>query len=247
MELKGPDCSQREALLMNEFNDGNKYGFKQDENEEWFLVHDSAVTNTNPNSMVEVKINTRPICENMTNREFREIVRNILTHAIPLVDRRISALQTWQTSEHARVARWFGRSDESARRILLNGLPRVAIVLRSLTPGNFVRASPEQDKMLGCTPNPVSAEQEAAHVCGPDTATHTISISPKFCTMRHWSADSDSRVSTVIHEVTHFLDTMATKDSKYTIAYTLRDWARDNSNLALNNADSIAGYIVEGD
>ncbi|WP_321842711.1 M35 family metallo-endopeptidase [Paraburkholderia bannensis] len=232
---------------MDEFFNDNKYGFKRDEDEEWFLVHDSAVTNTNPNSIVQVKINTRPICENMTNREFREIIRDILNRAIPLVDSRISALQMWRPDERSRVARWFGRSDESARRILLNGLPRVAIVLRSLTPGNFVRASPEQDKMLGCTPNPVSAEQEAAHVCGPDTATHTISISPKFCTMRHWSADSDSRVSTVIHEVTHFLDTMATKDSKYTIAYTLRDWARDNSNLALNNADSIAGYIVEGD
>lgn len=96
-------------------------------------------------------------------------------------------------------------------------------------------------------PNPVGAGQEAAHVCAPDTATHTISISPQFCTLRHWSADSDSRVSTVIHEVSHFMDTMATRDNKYTIAYTLRDWAQGNSELALNNADSVAGYIVEGD
>ncbi|WP_322060333.1 M35 family metallo-endopeptidase [Paraburkholderia sp. J63] len=63
----------------------------------------------------------------------------------------------------------------------------------------------------------------------------------------HSSADSDSRVSTVIHEVTHFSDTMATKDNKYTIAYTIRDWAQANSDLAMNNADSVAGYIVEGD
>ncbi|CAM2172037.1 Lysine-specific metallo-endopeptidase domain-containing protein [Paraburkholderia sacchari] len=232
---------------MNEFSNDNKYGFKRSEDEEWFVVHDGAVTNTNPGSMVYVTINTTPICENMTNKEFREIVRDILQRAIPLVDKRVAALRMWSPSERARVQRWFGRSDESAHMILLNGLPRVATVLRSLTPGNFVRASAEQDRVLGCMPNPVGAEQEAAHVCAPDTATHTISISPKFCSMRHWSADSDSRVSTVIHEVTHFFDTMATKDSKHIIAYTLRDWAQENSDLAINNADSVAGYIVEGD
>lgn len=40
---------------------------------------------------------------------------------------------------------------------------------------------------------------------------------------------------------------MASKDHQYTIAFTLRDWAQSNSDLALNNADSVAGYIVEGD
>ncbi|WP_321785211.1 M35 family metallo-endopeptidase [Paraburkholderia sp. J94] len=232
---------------MNDLSKENSYGFRRSEDEEWFLVHDSAVTNTNPDSIVEVVINTRPMCENMTNREFRDLIRDILKRAVPLVERRIAALQTWEGNERNRVQRWFGRNDDAARAILLAGLPRVASVLRSLTPGNFVRASNDNDKMLGCTPNPVSAEQEAAHVCGPDTATHTISISPRFCSMRHWSADSDSRVSTVIHEVTHFHDTMATKDSKYTIAYTLRDWAQVHSDISLNNADSIAGYIVEGD
>lgn len=30
---------------------------------EWFLVHSGAVTNTNPGSMVEVRINTENICQ----------------------------------------------------------------------------------------------------------------------------------------------------------------------------------------
>lgn len=107
--------------------------------------------------------------------------------------------------------------------ILVDGLPRIAAVLRSLSPANFVRTGSDQDRATGCMPNPAGAAQEAAHVCAPDTATHTISISPQFCDMRQWSADADSRVSTVIHEVTHFMDTMATKDNKYIIAYTLRD------------------------
>lgn len=180
-------------------------------------------------------------------KAFRDSVSSILQRAIPLVDTRIAALKQWSTGERVRVQRWFGRNDEFAHAILFDGLPRILTVLRNLSPANFVRTAGEQDRVTGCMPNPVGAGQEAAHVCAPDTATHTISISPQFCTLRHWSADSDSRVSTVIHEVSHFMDTMATRDNKYTIAYTLRDWAQGNSELALNNADSVAGYIVEGD
>jgi peptidyl-Lys metalloendopeptidase len=43
------------------------------------------------------------------------------------------------------------------------------------------------------------------------------------------------------------MDTLATKDNKYTIARTLRDWAQGNPDLVLNSADSVTGYIVEGD
>lgn len=232
---------------MSEFSSKNKYDFDINAGDEWFEIHSTAVTNTTPGSMVYVTINNERICENMTNREFREIIKSVLERAAPLVDKRIAALGIWSPVERARVQRWFGRSDESARVTLIKGLPRIAAVLRDLSPANFVRSSPDRDRTLGCTPNPVGDQQEAAHVCAPDTATHTISISPKFCSMRHWSADADSRVSTVIHEVTHFTDTMATKDNKYTIAYTLRDWAQENSDLSLNNADSVAGYIVEGD
>ncbi|QGZ62212.1 M35 family metallo-endopeptidase [Paraburkholderia acidisoli] len=232
---------------MSGFSSENKYGFKANEEEEWVTVHSTAVTNTNPGSMVYVNVNTERICQNMSNKEFREIINSILQRAIPLVDVRVHALTLWTPGERARVQRWFGRNDESAHTILLNGIPRIAAVLRSLSPANFVRTGSDRDRATGCMPNPAAPGQEAAHVCAPDTATHTVSISPLFCTMRHWSDNSDSRVSTVIHEVTHFLDTMATQDNKYTIAFTLRDWAQSNSDLALNNADSVAGYIVEGD
>ncbi|WP_243751421.1 M35 family metallo-endopeptidase [Paraburkholderia sp. BL10I2N1] len=160
---------------------------------------------------------------------------------------RVSALSEWPASERSRVAHWFGRSDETTRTTLLNGLTRVHSVLRSLTPANFVRTGSDRDRATGCMPNPAGAGQEAAHVCAPDTATHTISISPKFCAMRQWTAYSDSRVSTVIHEVTHFVDTMATLDKKYTIVPQLMAWGQTNPDLAIINADSIAGYVVWGD
>ncbi|WP_321902269.1 M35 family metallo-endopeptidase [Paraburkholderia tropica] len=231
---------------MSDLPGKNEYGFKVNE-EEWITVHSTAVTNTNPGSMVTVKINTERICEDMSNKEFREIINSILRRAVPLVEASVRALKLWTPNERARVQRWFGRNDETARTILLNGIARVSAVLRGLSPANFVRTGSDRDRATGCMPNPARSGQEAAHVCAPDTATHTISISPLFCTMRHWSDNADSRVSTVIHEVTHFLDTMASKDHQYTIAFTLRDWAQSNSDLALNNADSVAGYIVEGD
>ncbi|MBT2789164.1 hypothetical protein J7I88_00315 [Paraburkholderia strydomiana] len=197
--------------------------------------------------MVHVTINTENICENMTNKEFRGIIQEILDRAIPLVEVRLGALSKWSGSERVRVAHWFGRKDETTRATLLTGLTKVHSVLRGLTPANFVRTGSDRDKATGCMVNPAGIGQEAAHVCAPDTATHTISISPKFCTMRQWSAYADSRVSTIIHECTHFVDTMATLDKKYTIVPQLMDWGQANPDLAIINADSVAGYVVWGD
>ncbi|AYQ41158.1 hypothetical protein CVS37_24375 [Burkholderia lata] len=47
----------------------------------------------------------------------------------------------------------------------------------------------------------------------------------------------------VIHEAIHFQDTMSSTDDKYTITPLLAPWGRSNP----NNADSIAGYVVDGD
>jgi hypothetical protein len=65
--------------------------------------------------------------------------------------------------------------------------------------------------------------------------------------MRQWTAYADSRVSTIIHECTHFLDTMATLDKKYTIVPQLMEWGQANPDLSIINADSVAGYVVWGD
>ena len=119
------------------------------DNNEWVTVHDTAVTNTTPDSMVHVTINTEQICENMTNKEFRGIIQEILGRAIPLVEVRIGALSKWPDSERVRVAHWFGRSDETTRTTLVNGLTKVHSVLRSLTPANFVRTGSDGDKATG--------------------------------------------------------------------------------------------------
>jgi hypothetical protein len=78
---------------MNDISNHNEYNFDADEDNEWFLVHSGAVTNTNPGSLVHVHINTTPICRNMTNREFRIMVARLIKWAIILVDRRIADLK----------------------------------------------------------------------------------------------------------------------------------------------------------
>ncbi|WP_259460587.1 M35 family metallo-endopeptidase [Paraburkholderia sp. BL23I1N1] len=134
-------------------------------------------------------------------------------------------------------------NDDAARNLLITGLIAVNRVLRDPKPKNFVRQSPELDRALGCLPSQITAGS-AAHVCAPDTATHTICIHEVFCEIRDKSSGGDSKLSTIIHEATHFADTFGSKDWKYTITRFLPEWGQKNPQLAINNADSIAGYVV---
>ena len=83
-----------------------------------------------------------------------------------------------------------------------------------------------------------------AGVCKPDVMTHTIGINIDFCFLRDRSAEADSQLQTLIHEVTHFSDTFGSDDDIYRMAKSLlisKETAR-----ALKNADSIAGYVAYG-
>jgi peptidyl-Lys metalloendopeptidase len=126
---------------------------------------------------------------------------------------------------------------------LLNGLTAMSRVLRELAPKNFVRYSDEMVKHLGCAPNMKNGGGVVADVCGPDTATHTICIHVDFCSMREFSWDKDSMVSTLIHEASHFKDTLGTQDQVYYMFKSLQ-LATTNPELTLDNADSIAGYVI---
>ena len=233
---------------MNDFSSDNKHGFKRSEDEEWFEVHSGAVTNTNSDSMVYVTIDTTPICPNMTDREFRQTLLSLRDDAINVIEQRRNELSAWSVSAQDRVKVWFGRTDESTRRKLLSGLNALIRVMNSLTATNFVRPDPERDRAVGCTPNTKNLG-EVAHVCGPDTATHTIAIDTNFCYLPKTSAGKLSSMQlTLVHECTHFLDTFGTLDYPNGYGHTACNWfARDHADLAINNADSIAWYILARD
>ncbi|WP_250479214.1 MULTISPECIES: M35 family metallo-endopeptidase [unclassified Caballeronia] len=209
---------------------------------EFFEVH-SSMTNTVEGSSVDVYVNTERICPNMTNAEFRKMFAAAQDEAVQKIEMRLAALDVWSAREKARVWRWFGRNDEATHRRLRDGLTKVLEVVRGFGPENVVRSGSEADHATGCLPNS-RTDGVAAHVCAPDTATHTMAIDLNFCTMRPWSGTGDSQASTIIHEATHFLDTMATGDPQYTITFRLKEWGQAHPDLAIVNADSVAGYCV---
>ncbi|MDN7874315.1 M35 family metallo-endopeptidase [Burkholderia aenigmatica] len=204
-------------------------------------------TNTVEGSQRFVDVDMRPICENMTNSEFRIMFAKAQVLAVSRLEARVASLKVWSRYEKDRVFKWFGRDDDQTRTRLLTGLAKVLNVVRTFNEHNVVRTGSAADLATGCTPHPLGTDQEAAHVCAPDTATHTFSISPEFCTMRPWTAYADSQVSVIIHEASHFLDTMAATDDQYYITPFLPAWGRSHPDLAINNAESIAGYVVDGD
>ncbi|WP_321905690.1 M35 family metallo-endopeptidase [Paraburkholderia tropica] len=53
---------------------------------------------------------------------------------------------------------------------------------------------------------------------------------------------------TLVHECTHFVDTFGSRDCPNAYGRTACTWfARDHSDLAISNADSIAWYILSRD
>jgi peptidyl-Lys metalloendopeptidase len=212
--------------------------------ENWVEVG-TATTNRIPDSNVDIflDLDGPPICPNMTDAEFRTMVLKNRDRAVTHVEARLSDLRRWSAIDQARVALWFGSSDGGARERLLNGLTAISRVLGELAPKNFVRYSDEMVKHLGCTPNMKNGSGVVADVCGPDTATHTICIHVDFCSMREFSWDKDSMVSTLIHEASHFKDTFGTQDHIYHMSKALQ-FAKTNPELTLDNADSIAGYVI---
>ncbi|WP_260463904.1 hypothetical protein [Burkholderia sp. Bp8963] len=99
---------------------------------EYVTVHDSAVTNTTPGSTVEIflSLSGPPICENMTDAEFRKKVLTLRDEALKIIAQRIHELVAWEAPAQARVKEWFGKTDETIRTTLLNGLAELAKVMK---------------------------------------------------------------------------------------------------------------------
>lgn len=181
---------------------------------------------------------TENICPNMTNKAFCDLMLELRDVAVGLVEQRLKELDVWGKPEWQRVVRWFGTSDDDVRQYLKTGFRQTLKVLKELTGDNFVRYSEQAMRNVGCTPSG-NKTGLAAEVCGPDTQTRTIGIGLDFCTLPKISYRIDSQMGTLIHEVTHF------KDTVYTMGESLR--LASEPSMALTNADSLIGYVVYGD
>ncbi|CAN5482497.1 hypothetical protein BH10PSE18_BH10PSE18_30120 [soil metagenome] len=186
---------------------------------------------------------TENICPNMTNKEFCTLVLDLRADAVKMVERRLKDLDLWGKLEKARVKQWFGTDDDGTRQYLRSGLSKCLKVLMGLTCDNFVRYSDQLMRNVGCTPSG-NKTGLIAEVCKPDVGTHTIGIALDFCSLRPRSAESDSQLQTLIHEVTHFDDVFGSVDDIYKMGESLA--ISHHTKRALKNADSLVGYIAYG-
>jgi hypothetical protein len=213
---------------------------------EWQTVHDTAVTNTNPDSNVNVTLDPTPICSNMSNKEFRDSFVKSREEAVGLIQTRIAALARWDASERTRAKKWLGRSDDTTREVLQAGLPRLLQVMKDLKPENIIRWDQQRQRNITCTLLPDSGSTDAA-VCKPDTAKRIIAIFSHFCTSPRSQLWHGCQVLTLIHECTHFTDVFDSNDEMYGVSVGLSFWAQDNPDKAIKNADSLACYVGVSD
>ncbi|MET3917034.1 putative Zn-binding protein involved in type VI secretion [Variovorax sp. OAS795] len=185
---------------------------------------------------------TENICPNMTNKEFCTLMLDLRDKAVAVISKkRLPELERWGKADQARVQEWFGVAGQSMREYLRKGLAGCEQVLRGLNCKNFVRLTPD-GKTLSCIV-PSYGATTVAMVCKPDTSTHTIAFNTSFCLLRDTSAGVDSKLSTLIHEVTHFDDTFGSFDSIYYLRESRKAVQEDRAKVK-TNADNIAGYVI---
>ncbi|NTZ86757.1 hypothetical protein FCJ61_28130 [Burkholderia metallica] len=212
--------------------------------DDYVLVHDTAMTNTRPGSKVYVDINTKPICPNMSNEEFRKIVMRARDEAVRLIDDRIAALVRWDAGEQARVTTYFGHANAQIHGTLSAGLPRLRAAMQELVPEKIVRWDSETSRNLSCAIVPDSGQNRAA-VCKPDSDKRVIAIYSSFCSDPFGELYHEAQIKVLIHECTHFTDTFDSDDAMYGNSESgMRIFAMNNPDLTIKNADSITGYIA---
>lgn len=193
---------------------------------------------------------TENICPNMTNKEFATLAMKLRDIAVDYITRqRLPELERWDSEAQGRVKMWFGVADQGIRAHLQKGLVECARVLQGLAPKNFVRFTPG-GKLLTCVMD--NGLGTVAAVCKPDTATHTIAIALPFCDFPNNKIifgtnkvrDGDSKLLTLIHEVSHFDDTFSSNDTWYGTGESRHRVNLETLPALRVNADSIAAYVL---
>lgn len=192
--------------------------------------------------------NTASICHNMTDAEFYATMNQLRDKAIGLINARIAELARWHSSDQNKVNVWFGSPTETTRQLLSDGLSRMRTIMQSLSDRNYEKQTPENLARVGCVPRS-GGNIAAASVCKPD-GTYTIFIGATFCEMETERnrydgvpLDGDSKLLTLIHEVSHFPAAMDTEDRWYSTRQS-RSHAAARDTFCVSNADNIAGYVI---
>ena len=137
-------------------------------------------------------------------------------------------LDNWDDEAKANFNRWFGTTDDNARRIVQERTGKMIDLNENYIVDNFKPADP-------------SKEYRYAYVYPNDT-THTIYLDKEF--LNAGTKAPDSKAGVVTHEMSHFVDVGGTKDFVYGT-----DGAKELSKIepqdALMNADNYEYYIED--
>jgi hypothetical protein len=183
------------------------------------------------------------ICPQMSDEKFFEMMLSLRDRAIKVVQRRLNALAAWNASESERVKEWFGINDYETKLFLHAGLTKLIKTLTTLTAENFVKYDLDFGEKLGCAPS--SPENQVAAVCRTEIKNHIIGFTRLFCGISDISPWRDSKISILIHEISHFEDVIGTYDHIYGLPASKMHARMDIAKPRLN-ADSYSGYICEG-
>lgn len=213
-----------------------------------------ATRTTTPVSDTTVKVvhaDTPRVCYNMPNEEFFPLMMRLRDKAVRLIGDRLTELARWDSADRDKVVLWLGEDSEATRQALRDGLTRMREIMLGLTEKNFVTFTPEGVRAVGCEPKSKEGDIPAtASVCRFD-GTYTIFIGERFCVtepeQNHIDTgipfDADSKLTVLIHEVSHFQKSMNTDDPFYAI-WGATTAARRRDPLTIKNADNIAYYVT---
>jgi hypothetical protein len=131
----------------------------------------------------------------------------------------------WDSEAKKRAIKWFGTDSDELRTKLMGGYQQCLALLKDIKDVEIVKADPDAD-FYGCIPNN-DYRGAVALVC-PEDGDHHIGILPSYCNLSMYTTtNADSKLATILHEVTHFNDVFKSKDTIYT--------AYDSQRLAKNN------------
>jgi hypothetical protein len=163
-----------------------------------------------------------------TEEERVKFINETIQACIMLLRNKLNLLKKNDTATLAEFETWFGNADEGAKQIIIHRIERELNLFESLNEQDFEEL---QDEFL---------RRKTYAMVSPEDKRHNIFWGDKF-----WSRermDERSRVTVLVHEVSHFLDIGNTCDFDYGIE-KCQGLAKKHPGKALHNADTFAFFI----
>lgn len=236
-----------QSYSMNAAVSGGSDGICRREDSEVWMSQASLAANKLSDEHGDKSSKSMELCADPQSEKFVAHILTIRDQAVSLAQARKAELLLWNEGAKKRTRLWFNSDDNELKQYLQQGLDATIRVLQGLNAKSFLKNSPENSQLTGCSPE-INSDAKAA-VCQTDTTEHRILIALGFCELdidkkQHNSnviRHGDSQLLTLVHEVLHFNDVFKSLDHWYGTRSALR-YAGDSRSR--NTTDNLAAYIV---